>query len=182
MCKGGQVLQNNIQLPPSYAALKDLTPIFPLIGLTIEGDPDLVSQSIVEDMVVVVASRKHPLFLQPKVRMESLLAYRWALPGRNIPSRQWLDAAFSFKRMARPNVQIEANSIPLLPRMIAKTDLLSFVPRHTLAQQRVSTLNEISLKETTLRRSLGVTYRREGYLSPAALRIVESLFAGKEAD
>lgn len=160
-----------------------------LIGLTTEGDPDLVSQPIVDDVVVVVASRKHPLFLQPRVRMESLLAYQWALPSRNIPSRQWLDAAFSFKGMARPSVQIEANSIPLLPRMIAKTDLLSFISRYTLAQQRVSSLKELSLKETTLRRSLGVTYRREGYLSPAALRIVEllrtqgeQLFAGKEAD
>ncbi len=146
-----------------------------LIGLTAEGDPDLVSYPIVEDVVVVAASRDHPVFDQPRVTMESLLAYSWALPGPAIPSRQWLDMAFSANGLARPTVQIEANSIPLLPRVIANTQLLSFVSRHTLALQRTSSLKEVRLKATTLRRSLGVTCRREGYLSPAAVRVVQLL-------
>lgn len=146
-----------------------------LIGMTMEGDADFVSYPIVEDVVVVVANRTHPVFLQTRVTMESLLAYQWALPSPNIPSRQWLDMAFTSNGLARPSVQIEAGSIPLLPRVIAKTDLLSFVSRHTLDLQSSNTLKEVKLKATTLRRSLGVTCRREGYLSPAAARIVALL-------
>lgn len=146
-----------------------------LIGLTMEGDPDFVSYPIVEDVVVVAASRTHPVFRQARVTMESLLTHEWALPSPNIPSRQWLDMAFTLGGLARPRVQIEASSIPLLPRVIAKTDLLSFVSRHTLALPGSSTLKEVRLKGTTLRRSLGVTCRREGYLSPAAARVLTLL-------
>ncbi|CAN5593470.1 hypothetical protein BH10PSE18_BH10PSE18_21830 [soil metagenome] len=73
-----------------------------LIGLTTDGDPDFETHPIVEDVVVVAASRTHPVFAQPRVTMESLLAYAWALPGPNIPSRQWLDTSFSSAGLARP--------------------------------------------------------------------------------
>ncbi len=155
-----------------------------VIGLTAEGDPDFVSSPIVEDVVVVAASRSHPVFRQREVTLESLLRYAWALPSPNIPSRQWLDATFASHGLERPHVQIEAGSIPLLPRMIATTDLLSFVSRYTLALHQGRALKEVELPVATLRRNLGATCRREGYLSPAAMRIMdllrtegESLFA-----
>ncbi|MDB5847352.1 MAG: transcriptional regulator, LysR family, partial [Rhodoferax sp.] len=45
-----------------------------LIGLTIDGDPATVSHPILEDVVVVAATRTHPIFKKPRVTMESLLA------------------------------------------------------------------------------------------------------------
>ena len=62
---------------------------------------------------------------------------------------------------------------------------VSFVSRHTLADRRPrGALREVRLKEATLRRSLGVAYRRTGYLSPASQRLMmllrgrgEELFA-----
>ena len=90
--------------------------------------------------------------------------------------QQWLDAAFRSRGLPTPTAQIDANSIPLLPRLIARTHLLRFLSRHTLnASGAASALREVPLKETTLRRHLGVTYRREGYLSPAAQRLVTLL-------
>jgi len=151
-----------------------------LIGLMPEHDDALVSHAIVEDVVVVAASRTHPVFQLPHVTLKSLLAWRWVLPAASIPSRQWLDAAFQSHDLPRPATQIDANSIPLLPRLIAKTELLSFLSRHTLHEHR-HTLREVPLKEATLRRSLGVTYRRQGYLSPAALRLMALLQERGEA-
>lgn len=173
----GQKTTINIVIGPSLQLRDELRQgkLDILIGLTAEGDPDLVSFPIVEDVVVVAASRDHPVFGQRRVTMESLLAYSWALPGPSIPSRQWLDMTFSANGLAHPAVQIEANSIPLLPRVIANTQLLSFVSRQTLALQRTSALKEVALRSTTLRRSLGVTCRREGYLSPAAVRVLKLL-------
>jgi DNA-binding transcriptional LysR family regulator len=160
-----------------------------LIGLTAEGDANFISSPIVEDVVVVAARRGHAIHKAKKVTMESLLAYAWALPSANIPSRQWLDTAFTSHGLDAPRIQIEAGSIPMLPRMIARTDLLSFVSRFTLAQHRGRALKEVQLPATTLRRKLGATCRREGYLSPAALRIMEilrtegeSLFAATAVD
>ena len=147
-----------------------------LIGLIPERDDAFVTHAIVDDVVVVAASRNHPVFALPKVTMKSLLQWRWVLPDASIPSRQWLDASFRSRGLPLPRVQIDANSIPLLPRLIARTDLLSFLSRHTLREGgKRSALREVPLKETTLRRKLGVTYRKEGYLSPAAQRLVTLL-------
>lgn len=174
---GGRRIRISIVIGPSSELRDQLRDgrIDLLIGLTSAGDPDFVSHPIVEDVVVVAAGRTHPVFQQARVTMESLLAYPWALPGSSVPSRIWLDNAFTSRGLARPTVQVEANSIPLLPRMIARTDLLSFISRHTLAQHRGSRLREVRLQPATLRRSLGVTVRADGYLSPAALRIVALL-------
>ena len=60
--------------------------------------------------------------------------------------------------------------------MIARTDLLTFVSRHTLGDDIAhGELREVTLEDTTLRRHLGVTYRRQGYLSPAAQRLMTLL-------
>ena len=68
-----------------------------------------------------------------------------------------------------------AFAIALLPRMVERTDLLTFVSRHTLALERSAALRELKLPATTLRRNLGVTYRRTGYLSPAAEGVLKLL-------
>lgn len=147
-----------------------------LIGLVPGEDDTFVTHSIVDDVVVVAANANHPVFALSRITMKSLLAWRWVLPVEAIPSRQWLDAAFRSCGFPAPNVQINANSIPLLPGLIARTDLLSFLSRHTLSTTgHAGKLREVKLKETTLRRQLGVTYRREGYLSPAAQRLVTLL-------
>ncbi|UUZ76783.1 LysR family transcriptional regulator [Polaromonas sp. P1(28)-13] len=146
-----------------------------LMGLMPESDDEFLCHPIVDDVVVVAATASHPVFSLPKVTMRALLAYSWVLPTASIPSRQWLDAAFESRSLPRPRVRIEANSIPLLPRLIARTDLLSFVSRHTMGQGQQRGLKEVVLKETTLTRKLGVSQRREGYLSPAAQRLLALL-------
>lgn len=146
-----------------------------LVGLAVDSDPELVSHALVEDVVVVAASRSHPVFRRRKLDLAHLLDYGWALPSAHIPSRQWLDLAFSARGLPAPDVKLESGSIALLPRMVARTELLTFVSRHTLALERSADLRELKLQATTLRRNLGVTYRREGYLSPAAQRVLKLL-------
>lgn len=143
-----------------------------LVGLAVDGDPDLVSHALVDDVVVVAAERKHPLFKRSRITLPSLLEYGWALPNAHIPSRQWLDLAFGARGLPAPEVRLESGSIALLPRMVAGTELLTFVSRHSLARETGAALKEVKLQATTLRRSLGVTYRKEGYLSPAAQRVL----------
>jgi len=148
-----------------------------LIGLTMEGASEFRTLPILEDVVVVAARKNHPVFRQRRIGMPSLLQHAWALPTANVPSRQWLDLRFASEGFAPPRVQIEAGSIALLPRMIARTDLLSFLSRHTLASPSGGALKEVPLAATTLRRKLGVTSRRHGLLSPAARRTMELLHA-----
>ena len=51
--------------------------------------------------------------------------------------RQWLNRVFEANGLLGPQVQIEANSILLLPRLIAETALLSFTSTRNLARNRV---------------------------------------------
>jgi DNA-binding transcriptional LysR family regulator len=78
-----------------------------------------------------------------------------------------------------PRVQISANSISMLPRLIARTDLLSFISRQNLGAGKVGApLREVCLVQTTMKRTFGVLCRADGYLSPAARCLVEIIKAG----
>ena len=122
----------------------------------------------------------------PRVRTRSSNVRRrrcarcWTTPGCCRPHRSQADsgstprsraaACPSRARRSRPS------SIPLLPRLIASSDLLSFISRQTLGSGGRGGLREVALKETTLTRKLGVSHRKkEGYLSPAAKQLLTLL-------
>lgn len=143
-----------------------------VVGFSSHADKDVVSHAILEDECVVVASRSHPVF-RKKPAMKDLLDYRWVLGGAAVTTRQWLENAFHKAGLAAPSVQIETNLILLLPALIEENNLLSFVSRRHLGA--ASGLKEVRVKATTMRRRFSVTYRRDGYLAPAARRCVDLL-------
>lgn len=148
-----------------------------VIGPLAEVDIEFCSVPALEDRVVVVARAGHPLF-NKRAKMGELLNYRWVLPGPHVATRKWLDHAFTSNGLQQPDVQIETSSISLLPRMIAHTDLLSFISVRNLGEGRVgSPLREIALPETTMSRWLGAVYRQDVYLSPACQRMIEIIKA-----
>jgi len=140
-----------------------------------EGDPHLSHHTLFEDRAVVVASRDHPIFATP-MRLRDLCAYRWVLPGTRVSARRWIDNVFQSHELPLPSVQIETNTISLLPRLIAKTGLLSFLARETLDDFKcIAHLREVPLAQTCMRRSIVVLVRAEGYLSPAAQALLDLL-------
>lgn len=154
-----------------------------VIGPLTENDDEFASVPALEDRVVVVARADHPLFANRRVKLPDLLKYRWVLPGPQVAMRKWLDRAFQSNGLGQPNVQIESSSISLLPRMIAHSDLLSFISVRNLGEGRVgSPLREIALPETTMSRWLGAVYRHESYLSPACQRMIEVIKTMSKSD
>lgn len=134
-------------------------------------------QPLIDNSVVVVAAASHPIFRR-RASLRDLLAYRWILPAAAYDNdlRSWLDGVFERRGLPRPTVQLEADSLTLLPELIAQTDLLSFITRWNLGAGRIgASLREVRLKETTMTRQFGVLHRRDGYLSPALLRLIAIL-------
>lgn len=124
------------------------------------------------DDVVVVAAKDHPL-CGHGLTIEDLVASKWVLPARTVAMRQWLDKVFEANGLPPPDVQIETNSITTLPKLIADTALLSFTSTRNLHPLRLgSQLDRLMIDTTTMRRPLGFITRRDGYLSPAAQRVV----------
>ena len=147
-----------------------------------EGPAEAGYASIIlsEDAIVVAASADHELF-RGKPTLKDLTGYRWALQPPGAPTRDWLDHTFDRKRLPRPRVQVEATMLLMLPPLIAQTGLLSFISRHHLtAREGKAVLKEVPVKDAIMRRRLVVTYRDNGYLSPAASRLIE-LFVASQA-
>ncbi|ACL62451.1 LysR family transcriptional regulator [Methylobacterium nodulans] len=147
-----------------------------IIGPVLASDHDEFAHvTFGTDDVVVVAARGHPLCGRP-LSIEDLVKWKWVLPAKSVAMRQWLDTVFQAHGLPGPAVQIETNSITMLPRLIGETDLLSFTSTRNLLPDRLGgRLERLGLDATTMRRPLGCVYRREGYLSPAALRVVTLL-------
>lgn len=138
-------------------------------------DPHFHTYPVLQDEAVVVASADHPIF-SAAFGQRDLCQYGWVLPGPTVTARRWIDNAFISRQLPSPSVQIETNSISLLPRLIARTRLLSFVARETLEfGQGMSRLREVPLAETTMSRTVAVSVRAEGYLPPSAAAMVELL-------
>lgn len=151
-----------------------------MVGTESASAAGYVSKLLVEDAIVVAASANHALF-RGQPTLKDLCACRWALQPPGAPTRDWLDHTFDRKRLPRPRVQVESTMLLMLPLLIEQTGLLSFISRHHLQQRPGKTgLKEVPLKETTMRRRLVVTYRSNGYLSPASMRLIE-LFSAVHA-
>lgn len=148
-----------------------------MVGTEGTAEAGFTSKALAEDAIVVAASADHELFHGKPPTMKDLTRYRWALQPPGAPTRDWLDHAFDRKQLPRPSVQVEATMLLILPSLIARTGLLSFISRHHLTGRTgVAMLKEVPVKAAVMQRRLAVTYRDNGYLSPAAARLIE-LFA-----
>jgi DNA-binding transcriptional LysR family regulator len=141
-------------------------------------DPQFLAYPLIHDEAVVVASADHPIF-DGSVELKDLCQYHWVLGAPTVNARRWIDNAFLSRQLPAPRVKIETNAISLLPRLIARTQLLSFLARETLEHGHgMSQLREVRLAETTMRRTVAVWLRADGYVPPAAQVMVELLRSG----
>jgi DNA-binding transcriptional LysR family regulator len=140
-----------------------------------KSDAEFTLYPLIDDEVVVVARPGHPLN-RPGIVMADLCKYNWALATPRVATHRWLHNAFQKQKLPPPKVQIGSSSILLLPRLIASTDLLSFVSRQNLAPGQIGALlRELPLPDTTMRRTFGILNRTNSYLSPAAHCLMDIL-------
>ena len=145
------------------------------IGTEGMAEPGFTSEFLAEDPIVVVANASHEIF-QGAPTIKDLGAYRCVLQSEGAPTRDWLDQTFERHHLPRPRVQVESNTLLMLPTLIAETGLLSFISRrHLLPGQSSFALKEVNVPETVMQRRMVVTYREGGYLSPASRRLIELL-------
>ncbi|MDV7213242.1 LysR family transcriptional regulator [Azotobacter beijerinckii] len=146
-----------------------------MLGPIEDNDSVFVSHPIVDDDVVIVAGPDHPVFQAP-LELGVLTQYRWVLASTQVATRRWLDAKLQKSGHPPTTVQVETNSIILLPQLIARNQLLSLLSRRNLGPGRPGyPLREVPIPNTTMKRTFGVIYRDEAYLTPAALCLLHIL-------
>jgi DNA-binding transcriptional LysR family regulator len=144
-----------------------------MVGTESADEAGWMSKALAEDMIVVAASEKHPVF-RSRATLKDLTGYTWALQPPGAPTRDWLDHAFDRRGLPRPRVQVETTMLLMLPALIVQTGLLSFISRHHLqGRSRIAGLKEVPVAGAAMRRRLVVTYRANAFLSPAARRLVQ---------
>ena len=156
--------------PQLFAGELDL-----VVGTETTTQPGYVSKLLAEDAIVVAARASHEIF-HGRPTLRDLTPYRWVLQPPGAPTRDWLDHTFDRKGLPRPRVQVETTMLLMLPALIAEMGLLSFISRHHLRSDPSSSgigLREVPVKGASMRRRLVVTHRSQGFLSPAALRLIE---------
>jgi DNA-binding transcriptional LysR family regulator len=161
--------QGDVLMPALKSGDLDL-----VISFGAPADDDLEAHTVVDDVMVVAASRSHPVLRRKPLKIGDLAEYRWVLAPDSVESRRWLDDVFDGHGLERPVAQIETNLLLLLPRLIEQTNLLTFLSRRHLASSGVgAALREVPIRETTMQRNLTVMHRKDAYLPPAARRLLE---------
>ena len=165
---------------PLIEALKDRQLDFVLTHVTKQMAGFEVTP-LVRDEMVVVARPDHPLFDRTP-QVSDLAHYNWILPSAS-GSLPWLDALMAKHGCPAPKAQVEATSILYLPRLIAGTNLLSLMSRSNLSEEENhSIIREVPIAEARLERFFGIIVRKDGFLSPAAQKLLAMLRADSTLD
>jgi DNA-binding transcriptional LysR family regulator len=128
--------------------------------------------------IVVYASASHPLARKRSVTIADLAQHRWVLSPVNILPWHWLCRAFQERGQPPPRVAFETRSIRLRLQIVAASSHLGFLAKRVIRQAAPHfRLKELPVKGVTWRRPIGVIYRKDAYLSPAARRFIEILKA-----
>ena len=163
---------NEALLPALRAGELDLI----ISGIPKAGDKAFIQECLWDEDFIVCASAGHPLARRKRVAITDLAGENWALASATTLSWQQMYRAFADNGLPPPRVAMEANFRMVRMQVIAKSGILGFIPRWELEQSaNRSRLVELPVKELAWKRTLGVRYRRDAYLSPAARKFIEIL-------
>lgn len=142
-----------------------------------EIDEDLRHEPVVEDQVVVVADRAHPLAGQRTLSIADLQPFGWVLPEGREPENERLVAAFRHARQPAPNVAVRTSSSTFMADLLKGSPYLSYLPVALLPlDPDFRHLVPLSL-DTPIWPAIkvGVTYRRRGVMLMPVRRFINRL-------
>ena len=77
--------------------------------------------------------------------------------------------------LPKPRIQVEADAVNVLRRVVTETDLLTFLSRRDLAYGGGTRLRAVELPGLTLQRDMGALSLRTHYHAPAVERVLQML-------
>jgi DNA-binding transcriptional LysR family regulator len=138
---------------------------------------DLMQEYLFDDPFGTFVAANHPLARRKQVTIRDLAQERWARTGIRENWDRFVEASLAAGNPV-PRTGIRTDSQPLRDYLVANAGLLGYTTRRALkevaSQYRVA---EIKVKELERVRRVHVSYRKDGYLSPAGHRFIEILKA-----
>lgn len=165
---------NEVLIPALRAGQLDLI----VSGIPLRPYDDLVQEGIYDDDFVTIAAREHHLAGKKQLRLDDLARERWIGSAVDVLAERWRHSVFERQGLVPGIVALETNSTLLRLCTVAATAFLWFAPRRSLqvAPPGIA-LTELPVAALAWRRTVGISYRKGAYLSPAALRMIDILKA-----
>lgn len=135
----------------------------------------LEARPLASDDLGVCCRSGHPLARRRRIAPGDLLDFPWVLLPRTTRAQRRLTALFAAQDLSPPHNVVETNSHAFLLNMLRSSDALTFTTSRTVDLEEGAGLVMLNAPTLTVRREAGVVLRRGGFLSPAALRLIDHL-------
>ena len=136
----------------------------------------LVQEILCDERIVVVCRKSHPLARQKSVSFDELNQHQWILPPTQTTLRRQVDIAFFDQGFSSPSHPVECISFLTNRSLLLATDMVGVFPIHVV-QGEITTgqLAIVNCELNITQSPIGVSYRRESIMSPAASGFLEML-------
>ena len=136
--------------------------------------PGLRGIPLTQDTISIVARRDHPLRAKRRITPTDTLKYPWILPGRDVLSRQRLEALFRVHGLEIPEPSIEVDSIPFIGGVLRESDMLSFMTIQIVSSSMEGSA-PLSVPGLSTVRIAGVIFRASSASSIITKAFVEAI-------
>lgn len=142
-----------------------------------DADPDFKRELVLEDEIVVVADRSHPLGKQREVALPDLAAFKWVLPDGPEAEADRLSRAMRRAKLEGPFCAVRTGSSAFMASLLKGSDYLSYLPRALIKLDGdYAHLTPIEVAEPIWPKvDVVVTYRRRGVMLPSTRRFINRL-------
>lgn len=138
---------------------------------------DLTHEHLFDDSFVIIVAANHRLAKRKKVTIQDLAHERWARAGISDRWDPFVEMSLNAGNPP-PRTGMRSDAPALRDYLVAHSNLLGYVTRGSLkAAPPQFQFAQISVKELERSRHVCVSYRKDGYLSPAGRRLVNILKA-----
>ncbi len=130
---------------------------------------DLTQEILCDERIVVVCRESHPLAGKQSVSLDEMNRHQWILPPTQTTLRRQIDSAFFDQGFPSPAHPVECISFLTNRSLLLATDMIGVFPIHVVQREITDgQLTIVNCKLNIAQSPVGVSYRREGILSPAA--------------
>jgi DNA-binding transcriptional LysR family regulator len=137
---------------------------------------ELTQEILYNEEVVIVCRHDHPLSKVKNIAFEKLADSKWILPSTQTTLRRQIEKEFFDRGLASPSNPVECVSFLTNRSLLLNTDMIGVFPLHVV--QREIANGELAIMNCKLNISdspVGVSYRKEDALSPAAATFLAEL-------
>lgn len=131
-------------------------------------------EPLVENQLVVIGRRDHPLSRLDPVPQETLAQARWIVCSQHDPLRVDVESGMTSLGLSRESVALETGSTSLVVDVLTQSDFLAMIPSgFAFSLMADGKISQLKLATTFNLRPIGIAYRSNGDIPPVALAFMK---------